>query len=280
MKIRVKYEIEQQHRLIALFFLWIMVLSCLTTQAQENILSIKGAVYSDMGEGLPFASITLKTAKEDDKPFKGVFSNDTGSFELSGLPAGTYYFLVSMVGYKALEREIRLENDIALGKLVLATDATMLGEVTINAHPKVVERQADRFVMNVGGSTFQTSSVMEIFMAMPFMQVQGEQIVINGKRNILVLVDNVPIPGVTLKDVLNTMNGSDIDKIDFITNPSARYDASVDAVISIHTKRALAQGLTGRLNGTYSRGNYGRGNVGLNLTYRKKKMDGRWALQL
>lgn len=251
---------------VSLCFLWIVCLQLI--QAQENTVSISGTVQSADGQAIAYASVMLT---HDGVLIKTKLSDDDGRFVLEDVAAGRYTLVIRVMGYHQLEKAVEVSASQDLGVLQLEADAEQLDEVVVTARRKMVERQADRFVVDISASTFQNSNMMEIFMALPFMQVQGDQISVAGRNNILVLVDNVPVPGATLREVLNTMTGDDIDKIDFITTPSSRYDASVDAVISIRTKRMLAQGLRGRLNGSYSRGEYGRGYTGINLTYRKQK---------
>ncbi|WP_143053847.1 outer membrane beta-barrel protein [Parapedobacter koreensis] len=256
-------------RLITIFsFLSAINVAFMGAFAQTH--QVSGAVIA---KGIPvaYASIVLS---QDSLITKTKFSDEEGCFLIEEVAPGKYLLKVSAVGYQALEMAVEISGATDVGILQLQEDSALLDEVVVTAARKLLDRQADRFVMDVSAGSFQTSSLLEIFMAAPFMQVKGDDIAINGKRNILVLLDNVPVPGATLKQVLNTMNGNEIDKIEFITIPGARYDASVDAVIHIHTKRALAQGITGSVNGTYSQGDQARGNMGLNLTYRKD----RWTL--
>lgn len=249
----------------------LFVSSIAFTQAHAQSIQLSGVIQDTGNTPVSYASVSLL---RHDAVSKVKLSDEDGRFLIEDITSGEYTLRVSVVGYRLLEMPLNITETHDLGVLRLEQDATTLDEVTVTATRKVLDRQADRFVMDVGASSFQTSSLLEIFMAAPFMQVKGEQISINGRSNILVLVDNVPVPGATLSQVLNTMNGNEIDKIDFITTPGARYDASVSAVINIKTKRAMTQGLTGTLNGAYSRGDRGRGNTGINLTYRKN----RWTL--
>lgn len=264
--------------LLASLFLLINLNFPAKAYAQHIVIS--GVVVEREDAPLPYASIALTSQANEKVAPRIALTDEQGLFELTNLSAGDYVLKVSMLGYQVYQNAISVNGDCQLDTIVLLPDAKSLDEVTVTARRNVLERKSDRIIVDVDAGSFQTSNVMEIFMAMPFMQVKGDEISVNGKRNILVLLNHVPLPGATLKDVLNSMNGNEIDKIDFITTPSARYDASVDAVINIHTKRSQMQGLKGSLNGTYSRGNYGRGNAGLNLTYRKDKwtIDGRYSL--
>lgn len=257
---------------------FLLSFSVFLVYGQEH--QISGVILDENQNSLPYASIALKTNSPEKKLVRGIFSNENGIFEIGSIRKGRYILEVTMVGYKSFSKELVLDRDITLEQIALIPDANQLGEVTITAQRKVLDRKSDRFVLDVGASTFQNSNVMEIFQATPFMQVQDDKISINGKSNIMVLIDNVQIPNATLSDVLNSMNGNDIDQIEFITTPGVRYDASVNAVINIHTKKAKTDGLTGNINGAYSKGEYGRGNIGANLTYRKDRwaVNGRYSL--
>jgi len=267
-------KIYQMFRDIFSFFLFFCVLLLGDDAfAQGATYAIQGSVYDERGLPIPYASVVLKRQTVGTM-VKGTMAEEAGDFKLEGVAAGKYMLEISMIGYISSLQTLDVYSDMVVSDTKLESDANLLDEVTITASRKVLERKSDRFVMDVGASSFQTSNVMEIFAAMPFMQVQGSQVSINGKRNILVLLDYVPLPGITVNDVLTNMNGSEVDRIEFITTPGARYDASVDAVIHIHTKKNINEGLRGILTGTGSQGEYARNNLGINLSYRQN----RWTL--
>lgn len=235
---------------------------------------VKGEVTEDAG-AVPFASVSLLKQADSVTVARG-FSDEKGKFVLKNVPYGQYLLLVSYVGFAPRYQgpfEVNATHpEPDAGKIILSRTSTTLNEMVVKSKQQVIERRADRFVMNMATSTFQTTNLMDIFRSLPFMDVEGADISINGKYNILVMVDNIPKPKETVSSILESMSGQDIEKIEFITSPSSRYDASAEAVINITTKKGQLQGLTGALKGNISQGIYANGNAGVDFTYRKQKL--------
>jgi hypothetical protein len=235
---------------------------------------VTGKLMENNENGAGFATIMLLSVA-DSSMVKGAITNEEGEFRMDFNTFGNYFLKISYVGFNTIQTdpfEITASNkEYDFGKIYLSESALQLKEVTVTTQRKLIERKADRFVMDMEASTFQTSSVLEIFQATPFMSVKGTSITLNGKSNLMVLLDGVPVPGATLSSILENMIGNDILKIEFITNPSVQYDSSIDGVILITTKKGQHQGITGTLSGNFSQGQYGNGTLRSNITYKKEK---------
>lgn len=235
---------------------------------------VSGIVKEDASNAASFATVTLLAAT-DSSLVKGKVTDENGQFVFENLPYGQYLVVVRYVGFQPTFSEtIRIQADQAvqdIGILQLLRNTNQLGEVLVQAQRQVVERSPDRYTLNVEASTFQTDNLLDIFRAMPFVQVQGESVTVNGKGGILILLDKVQMPGATMQSIMATMTGDEIEKIEFITNPSSRYPANISTVISITTKKARTLGLTGSARSTVSQGIRGRGLLGTSLTYRQQK---------
>lgn len=252
---------------------WLLLITGLSLvgslQAQHVI---SGKVLGKDNNGVPFASVTLLKAS-DSTLVKGAMTGEDGHFQLMQPVPGTYFLAVSYVGFSKHRSEVfsYAGQELALSSIILQPASNTLGEVTIKAERQVVQRKADRYVMDVTASSFQSDNLIDIFHALPFVQVKGEEITINGKGGVLILLDNVQMPGATLSTVLETMTGDEVERIEFITNPSARYPANVGTVIQITTKRSKQYGMTGSARLTASQGNRGRALGGTSLTFRREK---------
>ncbi|EJF08833.1 carboxypeptidase-like regulatory domain-containing protein [Pontibacter sp. BAB1700] len=218
---------------------------------------VSGIVKEDASNAASFATVTLLAAT-DSSLVKGKVTDENGQFVFENLPYGQYLVAVRYVGFQPTFSEtIRIQADQAvqdIGILQLLRNTNQLGEVLVQAQRQVVERSPDRYTLNVEASTFQTDNLLDIFRAMPFVQVQGESVTVNGKGGILILLDKVQMPGATMQSIMATMTGDEIEKIEFITNPSSRYPANISTVISITTKKARTLGLTGSARSTVSQG--------------------------
>jgi hypothetical protein len=250
----------------------ILLFACIYVNAQGVV---SGTVKEDAGPAASFATVYLLAAA-DSVQIKSDLTDEKGSFAVKNIPYGRYIVAISYTGfnkfYSAPFELTEASRNYNLGSVSLVKGEKMLGEVVVRSQKQAIKRVADRFIMNVAGGSFQTSNLLDIFRSTPFMTVQGSGIAINGKSNILVLVDNVPIAKDAMGSVFEAMSGNEIERIEFITNPSSQYDASADAVINIITKRGQLLGVTGSLRGNISQGKYATGNIGGSLTYRRQKL--------
>ena len=235
---------------------------------------IIGITLEEVNVPASFATIALMSAK-DSSIVKGLMSDEYGKFSFDNIELGEYMLGITYVGFeKTYTSKLVLSsvnNTIDIGNLLLKKGSQILQEVVVTTQKKVMERLPDRFIMNVSSSTFSSSSLLDLFRATPFMNVQGNSISLKGKPNLLVLLDNRPIPQESLGNLLESMTGGEIEKIEFITIPSSKYDASVDGVINIITKKGMKVGLNGSVRGAFSQGILSNINTGLNLTYRQEK---------
>ncbi|MCP2045918.1 outer membrane beta-barrel protein [Pontibacter sp. HSC-36F09] len=257
--------------------IFILTCICLSLVSAIPVLAqgkVSGTVNDDTSNAAPFATVTLLAAT-DSSLVKGKVTDEQGRFEFENLPFGQYMVAVRFVGFQpaySIPVHVRTEQPTQdIGILRLHRNDNQLGEVLIQTQRQVVERSPDRYTLNVEASTFQTDNLLDIFRSMPFVQVQGESVSVNGKGGILILLDKVQMPGATLQSIMTTMTGDEIEKIDFITNPSSRYPANISTVISITTKKARTLGITGSARSTVSQGIRSRGLVGTSLTYRQQK---------
>jgi hypothetical protein len=152
-----------------------------------------------------------------------------------------------------------------------------LKEVTVTAKMPLIKHKIDRIIVNVDGMiTAAGSNALEILSKSPgvFVDMDGN-IQLNGKGGVLVLIDDKPtyLSAQDLAAYLRSLPAGMVDKIELISNPPARYDASGSAVINIQLKKNKTPGLNGNISIGYNQGVYARSNNSLNINYRKKKIN-------
>ncbi|WP_143960281.1 outer membrane beta-barrel family protein [Litoribacter populi] len=235
---------------------------------------IQGRILESGASGAAFATVTLLNAA-DSSMAKGAITDENGIFLLQQVSSGSYLLSVSSVGFMPYVGSPfgfnANQTPLKMKEIILSQTELGLDEVVVSAQRPVVERKSDRFVMDVTASSFQAENLLDIFRALPFVQVQGEGISINGKAGILIVLDNVQMPGATMSSILETMTGDEIENIEFITNPSSRYPSNINSVIKITTKKSKNYGLSGTARTTLSQGRRFRSSTGVQLTYRKEK---------
>ncbi|KEO75940.1 outer membrane beta-barrel family protein [Anditalea andensis] len=257
--------------IIALFY----ATSAFQVKAQGLII---GRVMESETTGAAFATVSILNVS-DSVMVKGAITDEEGNYAIRQVPGGNYLIAVSSVGFdKVFLDPIAYEGSHALTLPVIRLQeaALALGEVVVSAQRPVMERKSDRYVMDVTASSFQADNLMDIFRALPFVQVQGDGISVNGRAGILIVLDNVQMPGATMSAILENMTGDEVDNIEFITNPSSQYPADINSVIKITTKKSKNYGLTGSARSAISQGVRFRGNTGFSLLYRKN----RWVADL
>jgi hypothetical protein len=246
-------------------------------QAPINRL-IKGTVVDDKKTALPYATIVLKNER-DTTIMLSTLSSDKGLFAFNNVKPGNYRIEASMVGFETLKKSGILvdsgSKQVDLGIMVLKTSPRMLNGVTINGQTPLVERQIDKTVVNVDQNiTNAGSTVLEVMQKLPGVQMTEDgQVTLNGKSGINVMIDGKPtyLSAQDLAGLLNSMPSSNVQKIEIMTNPSAKYDASGNAgIINIVKKKNRKEGFNGSLTGNIAQGYYGSYGAGINLSYKTK----------
>ncbi|MFY7788096.1 MAG: carboxypeptidase-like regulatory domain-containing protein, partial [Thermoflexibacteraceae bacterium] len=248
----------------------------LYAHAQTNI---KGKV-KDTETPLAFATVALLQSK-DSSLVKAGYSNDDGTFAFSGVENGSYLVSVTAIGYKKLFSPIIAAKgtEINLGELVAQKETQQLDEVVVTTRKPLVEVQADKTVFNVSSNINAAgTNALEVLRKAPGVTIDNNnRISVQGKNSVTVYIDGRQTVFTTaqLAEYLKTMQASDIESIEIITQPSAKYDAAGNAgIINIKLKKNTNLGTNGSLNLGYGHGMFfGKFNGSLALNHRSKKMN-------
>lgn len=253
-----------------LFFLFGMLIS-VTVSAE----TIKGSVMDARGEAMPF--VTISVLAQDSSLITGAITDDEGKYEIeipnSKSQISNLILQASYVGYQTV---------FGGPDFVLREETERLKEVEVKAKKPLIERQMDKLVMNVSASPLAAgSNGNDILRRAPGVRIDKDgNITVNGK-SVEIWVDGKPsyLSGQQLKAMLDGTDGNTIEKIEIISNPSAKYDASGQGgIINIKTKRNMMKGLNGMLSAAYGGMYFGdvkrwlnMDMVSLNLNYRGEK---------
>jgi len=256
--------------------LWLSAAFSLSAQTA----SIRGQLQSKGGEAIAFASLGLYTAA-DGMLYKAGTSDEAGIFDLKGISAGTYFLKANALGFGNIEQSgIQLvENQhLDLGVLALTVSGINLEEVTVTASRVMVEIKPDRTVFNVEGTINSTGSdAITLLRKAPSVTVDNnDNISVLGRSGVLLYVDGkrLPLTGDDLTSYLQSLPAEQIDRIEIITNPGAKYEAEGNAgIIDLRLKRDKNLGANGSVNATYSQGRYHRANLNGSGNYRNKRFN-------
>ncbi len=261
---------------------WMLVcllLVGLTSFAQKNA-AVKGKVTDKAGAPIEAVTISLLQAK-DSSLTKAAVSNKGGLYEMGNLAAGNYFIRLSSVSHQKVTTEIFTLTE---GQVYEATTSTLLPnenklkEVVVTSQKPMIEVRADRTVFNVENSINATgSTAMELLQKSPGVLVdKDDNISMKGKNGVRIYIDGKLSPMATtdLAAYLRSIQSSDIESIEMIENPSAKYDASGNAgIINIKLKKNKKYGTNGNAAVGYNQGIYGKTNASLGLNYRNQKIN-------
>jgi hypothetical protein len=242
---------------------------------------LSGTVTTEAGLPLSNASLALVYAK-DSQLVKGDITDDKGNYSFSNMPKGEYKLLISKLGYERFfSDKIDLNTSQKLD-FKLKQNAKKMKDVNIIATKPLFEQRADKLIVNVANSPIAIGgTAQEILKKVPGVVVVQDKITLAGNNNVQIWIDGKPSVYQDINAVLSIMPGDQIEKIELIKQPGAKYDAGGGSIINIVLKRNAKQGLNGTaqvsMNGfqvdqtDVDRGirEYGRINPSLSLNYRK-----------
>ncbi|HEV7350287.1 outer membrane beta-barrel protein [Telluribacter sp.] len=248
--------------------------------------TLKGKIIDGQAQGMAFISVTLFTL--DSTLVKATATNDRGDFEFENILAGKYHYSAHGVGFQnAYSENIEVNKEsLQLPALVLSESATELAEVQVATKRPFVEQMLDRTILNVANSIVSSgSTALEVLEKAPGVTVdyQNERLQLRGKEGVIVQIDGKQTY-LSAQDViamLRSMSSDNIDKIELITNPSAKYDAAGNSgIINIRLKKNMALGTNGTASiaGGSGRFDRQRGSIQLNNRTQKLNLFGNYSL--
>ncbi len=261
-------------------FTMLTVLISTFSFAQTNG-KVKGTVEDGSLKTIASATITLLKAK-DSSVAKVAAADKTGKFEFDNVAEGKYLVSITAVGHQkgySPVFEISSANaSVVLKTISLVPMEKSMGEVVVTAKKPLVEQRIDRTIVNVEASVTNVgSSALEVLEKSPGISVDKDgNVSLKGKQGVLILVDGRPtqLGGADLANLLRNMNANQLDQIEIMTNPPAKYDAAGNAgIINIKTKKNKQFGYNGTVTLGYTQGRYPRFNEGINFNYRQGKIN-------
>ncbi len=255
------------------------LITCLFLTAFVQAQRISGVVKDEKGKAINAASISLQRAK-DSSIVKLSVTDKEGNFTFTGIAAGKYFISVIAVGYNNQSSTVFDFNstDVAVPSFPLTKAVKQLDGVTVTSKKPMIEVKADKTIVNIEGSiNAQGSDAFELLRKSPGVTVdRDDNVSLSGKNGVQVYIDGKPSPlaGKELADFLRSLNSNQIEAIELITNPSAKYDAAGNAgIINIRLKKNKAYGTNGSVSAGYGIGIYGKYNTGINLNHRNNKIN-------
>jgi outer membrane receptor protein involved in Fe transport len=258
-----------------------LLFSVQTTRAQNiETARISGRVLQTGDKPVEFATITLLKAK-DSTLVKGAIADINGQYEFEQIKQGKYLIAAAYVGMtKAYSKPFDVKGgaSINMAPLSLGTDAKNLKEVNVTGKKPFIEQRADKMVVNVENSIIGAGgTAMEVLEKSPGVSIdKDDNINLKGKSGVVIMIDG-KLTNMSSQDVaqlLKSMPSSNIEQIELITNPSAKYDAAGNAgIINIKLKKNKTVGTNGNVTLFGAYGLTPKWGGALNLNHRNEKFN-------
>jgi len=253
-------------RIVLCFF---ALLVHIPASAQETG-SISGMVIDKNDRAVEFANVFVSAKNDSSKVASGTITDSTGTFSLSKIPYGEYYLNIQFMGFKKHRQTVtfnQANKNISLPNIVLETDVATLDGVEVTSIRNMIKKTEEGIVVNASENLTQIGgTAADLLKNMPGVLVGAEgEITLRGKSPLILINGKVSgISGADRSANLEQIPASSIERIEIITNPSAKYDADAEGgIINIVLKKNTSLGTNGafavgagfgeryRLNGTF-----------------------------
>ena len=227
---------------------------------------LTGTIIDETDQPVAYANVAVLNPADSTLLCGGV-SNESGIFVIP-IDQPNILARISYVGYKTIYKQC---DNTELGTIRMQPETMTLKGVTVKGERPKVQLQGNSLVMNVEGTVMERMGTAEdVLSRVPTISKKGDAFEILGKGVPLIYLNNRKL---TDLQELRNIQSDNIKNVEVIQNPGARYDASVNAVIIIHTKRATGEGLGVELSSWSRKGHGFANNERINLTFRNGKLE-------
>ncbi|MBB4804927.1 outer membrane receptor protein involved in Fe transport [Chryseobacterium defluvii] len=260
-------------RIFLLIFVWLMSFfsSTLSAQTSQQSFSLSGNINSEQVN-----QVEINLFDSENKLVKTEIADQKGNFSFNDLVAGNYLVKINKNGAEAYKSEpIAVTGNTTLPPVQL--NEKLIEGVVITKSKPYIERQDGKMILNVENSIASTgNSAFEVLEKAPGVNVDSnDNISLRGRGNLLVQIDgkNTPMTGTELANYLRGIPSASVDKIEFITNPSSKYDAAGTSIINIKLKKDQRKGTNGSITTALGTGRYIKNNNNFSINHRNKKVN-------
>ena len=245
------------------FFTLMMTLLAVMTAVAETF---TGRVIDETQAPVPFANVVLLNSS-DSAFIAGTTTDTDGQFTLTGNTARPL-IKITYLGYKTLMLDVAGSD---LGTIALEPETTVLGEVVVKGQRPAFKLTTEGLKTEVENTLLsKVGSAKAVLENLPGVQRKKDGIEVFGKGTPLIYINGRKLQNQT---ELDQISSEDIQSVELITSPGAKYDATVESVILIKTKRPQGEGFSFNTQATYYVGEGPDLALGLNWNYRHRGLD-------
>ena len=252
------------------FLLFILLIStCINAQEFE----ISGRVKDQNGDPLVFANVLLKN--QDSILIKGAATDESGLFILNNVEKGTYLISASYLNNTSETLPVQVSSDLSIEDLIILQTETQLDEVQVVYKKPTIEQLADRLIFNVANTSLSQGNIWDILKQTPGVIIVNDKINIKGSSNIGVMINGrlVNIPQADIVNLLSGSSGDNVESVEVILNPPAKYSAEGGLLLDIKMKKNLIAGYNGSVYNRYTQAVFPKHMIGTDHFFKGKKTD-------
>jgi hypothetical protein len=240
------------------------------TYSQE--FKITGLVLDEDQKPMVLVNVLLLTQEGDF--IKGTVTNDNGVYQFSAIKEGTYQIIASYIENTVESQVFQLFKNTEFETLVL-NNAQQLDEVVVTQKKPVLEHMADRHVFNIENTALSDNDIWSVLKRTPGVMVMNNKLLVNGssKVNIMINGKRINLPEEDIMNLLSGNSASNVEAIEVITSPPAKYSAEGGLLINIKMKKNLIAGYNGSVFNRYTQGVLPKHTLGMDHFFKGKKID-------
>lgn len=268
-----------QLKIGVILFIIVLVVSSLFSQ-NRNYGTINGSVLDSLNhQSLEFVNISVFDAAQN-KVLTGAISDKNGEFLIANIPYGKYRVKITYVGYETKEFSNIIINsehrNVNIGNIQLCNTGVTLNETEVTSNKIMHNNSIDRKTYNVQQDILSsTGTASDLLQNIPSVQVDIDgNVSLRGSGGVVILINGRPSPLMdkTKAEALRQMPANTIEKIEVITNPSAKYKPDgTTGIINIVMKKDAKPGLNGSVS--LNAGNNNRYNGDMSINYNPGKLN-------
>jgi iron complex outermembrane receptor protein len=257
----------------------LFLLLFIATFSQAPISSSTGFVITVINEqSQPMEGVTVELL-QNNKLVKAAITDEKGTCSFENILSGPYTFSITYAGYQnQVIDTIHFPSVKNNSTVILKPTGIILQEVTVSKKKQFIKHTSGKTILNIDAAVTNVgTTVLEVLEKSPGVMVdRNGGLTLQGKAGVLLLIDDKQtyLSGAELNNMLSSMSSAQVEQIELMTNPPARYDASGNAgIINIKTKKGKTKGFNGSFTVTGSQGVYPKNSNSLSLNYRTGKVN-------
>lgn len=263
------------------FFSLLAAMSIIVSASAQNGGKVTGSIKDGGNQKVIDAATVSLLKAQDSSLVKSAITDQAGNFFFENVKDGNYLVMASSIGHTRTYSkgfQVTAGAPVQLEVLQLIVSGKSMKEVVVTAKRPLVERKADKTVVNVDAAVTNTgATALEVLEKSPGVTVDKDgNISLKGKQGVMIMIDGKPtyLSSADLTSMLRNMPATGLDQIEIMTNPSAKYDAAGrSGIINIRTKKNKQKGFNGNVTLGIGQAFYSRTNNSANLNYRNGKVN-------